>query len=78
MNSITTDRHNLYITNANKIALCAFDDKRYYLSDGISSYAYGHYKTGHKRKQPLEKPLKSYIEISERETTRDLTEQLDT
>ena len=58
--------------------MCAFDDKRYYLSGGISSYAYGHYKTGHKRKQPLEKPRRSYIEISERETTRDLTEQLDT
>ena len=32
---------------------------------------------GHKRKQPLEKPLKSHIEISECETTRDLAEQLD-
>ena len=76
--SITSDKHTLNITESNKIALSAFDDKRYYLSDGVRSYAYGHYKIGHKRKQPLEKPLESYIEISECETTRDLTEQLDT
>ena len=76
--SKTSDKHTLNITESNKIAFSAFDDKRYYLSDGISSYAYGHYKIGHKRKQPLEKPLKSYIEISECEITRYLTEQLDT
>ena len=78
LTSITSDKHTLNITESNKIALSAFDDKRYYLSDGISSYAYGHYKIEYKRKQTLEKPLKSYIEISECETTRDLTEQLDT
>ena len=75
--SITSDKHTLNKTESNKIALSAFDDKRY-LSDGVRSYAYGHYKIGHKGKQPLEKSLKSYIEISECETTRDLTEQLDT
>ena len=52
--SITSDKHTLNITESNKIALSAFDDKRYYLSDGIRSYAYGHYKIGHKRKQTLE------------------------
>ena len=51
MNSITTDRHNLYIKEANKFALCAFDDKRYNLSDGICSYAYGHYKIGQKQEK---------------------------
>ena len=76
--SITSDKHTLNITESNKIAVSAFDDKRYYLSDGMSSYAYGHYKIGHKRKQALEKPLKCYTEISECETTRDLTEQLNT
>ena len=76
--SITSDKHTVNITESNKIALSVFDDKRYYLSDGISSYAYGHYKIGQKRKQPSEKPQKSYIEISECETARDLTEQLDT
>ena len=50
--SIISDKHSVNITESNKIALSAFDDKRYYLSDGISSYAYGHYKIGHKRKQP--------------------------
>ena len=33
--SITSDKHTLNITESNKIALSAFDDKRYYLSDGI-------------------------------------------
>ena len=51
--SITSDKHTLNLTESNKIAFSAFDDKRYYLSDGISSYACGHYKIGHKRKQPL-------------------------
>ena len=32
------------MTEVNKIALSAFDDKRYYLADGIHSLAYGHYK----------------------------------
>jgi len=27
-----------------KIGLSAYDDKRYILEDGISSYAYGHYR----------------------------------
>jgi len=27
-----------------KIGLSAYDDKRYILDDGISSYAYGHYR----------------------------------
>ncbi|XP_075252035.1 uncharacterized protein LOC142344333 [Convolutriloba macropyga] len=78
LTSITSDKHTHNITESNEIALSAFDNKRYYLGDGISSYAYGHYKIGHKRKQPSEKPQKSYIEISECETTRYLTEQLDT
>ena len=38
--SITSDKHTLNITESNKIALSAFDDKFYYLSDGIRSYAY--------------------------------------
>ena len=29
----------------NKVSLSAYDDKRYILDDGITSYAYGHYKT---------------------------------
>ena len=40
--SITSDKHTLNITESNKIALSAFDDKRYYLSDGVRSYAFGH------------------------------------
>ena len=28
----------------NKVGLCCYDNKRYILDDGITSYAYGHYK----------------------------------
>ena len=27
-----------------KVGLCAYDNKRYLLDDGIESYAYGHYR----------------------------------
>ena len=36
--------HQLYIDTIQKKCLSAFDDKRYILEDGVSSYAYGHYK----------------------------------
>jgi len=44
MNMIRSDHHKLYTINQTKITLSPFDDKRYLLSDGISSLAYGHYK----------------------------------
>ena len=75
--SITSDKHTLNITESNKIALSAFDDKRYYLSDGVRSYAYGHYKIGHKQKKLSGKNSRSYIEVIEREIIGDLAEQLD-
>ena len=36
--------HELYTIEVSKIGLSCFDDKRYILSDGFTSYAYGHYK----------------------------------
>jgi hypothetical protein len=27
-----------------KVGLCCYDNKRYLLDDGITSYSYGHYK----------------------------------
>jgi len=44
MKVIRSEKHNMYTMLINKISLSAFDDKRYILNDGISSYAYGHYK----------------------------------
>ena len=75
--SITNDKHTLNITQSNKIDLSAFDDKLYYLSDGIRSYAYGHYKIGQEQKKHQERTLMSNVEMNEREIIGDLAEQLD-
>ena len=45
MRTIRSDHHNVYTYEMNKIALSAFDDKRWILEDGVSTLAYGHYKT---------------------------------
>ena len=42
MNTIRSDHHRLSSYQLNKISLSCFDDKRYILEDGITSYAYGH------------------------------------
>ena len=44
MLSMRSKLHSVFVTEVNKIALSAFDDKRFYLADGIHSLAYGHYK----------------------------------
>jgi len=45
MNAIRSIKHQLYTVEMNKVSLSAYDDKRWIKSDGISSYAHGHYKT---------------------------------
>ena len=42
MKTIRSDCHQISSYEINKISLSPFDDKSYILSDGISSYAYGH------------------------------------
>ena len=37
-------QHNVTTIKQRKLALNAFDDKRYLLADGVSTLAYGHYK----------------------------------
>jgi hypothetical protein len=44
MKIIRSEKHRVYTMTTNKISLSAYDDKRYLLDDGITSYAYGHYK----------------------------------
>ena len=43
MNGIRSQKHVLYSMKQNKRTLCAYDDKRYILEDGITSLPYGHY-----------------------------------
>ena len=45
MNQIRSERHEIYSIKLNKIGLSPYDDKRYILNDGMSTLAYGHYKT---------------------------------
>ena len=50
MNTIRSDRHQISSYQINKISLSPFDGKRYILSDGISSYAYGHLNINQEKK----------------------------
>ena len=43
MRSIRSDHHVVSSYEINKTSLSCFDDKRYILRDGITSYAYGYY-----------------------------------
>jgi hypothetical protein len=44
MNIIKSTNHHIYTEQINKVGLCAYDDKRYILANGIDTLAYGHYK----------------------------------
>ena len=44
MKTIRSHNHQLGSYEINKVSLSCFDDKRYIHENGISSYAYGHYK----------------------------------
>ena len=39
-----TANHNIYTYEQEKTCLCAFDDKRYILNDGITTHAFGHFR----------------------------------
>ena len=45
MHFIKSIKHNVSTIEVNKICLSSFDNKRYLLDDGITSLAFGHYKT---------------------------------
>ena len=45
MNFIKSMKHQVNTIEMTKVALSCYDNKRYILDDGITSYAYGHYKT---------------------------------
>ena len=44
MKTIRSENHQLGSYEINKVSLSCFDDKRYILEDGMTSYAYGHVK----------------------------------
>ena len=41
MNTIRSESHQINSYHINKVSLSPYDDKRYLLDDGITSYAYG-------------------------------------
>ena len=43
MKTIRSEYHQISSYQINKVSLSPFDDKRYILDDGITSYAYGHH-----------------------------------
>ena len=45
MKMIRSDAHKLFTYRTDKIALSAFDNKRWIMDDGVSTLAHGHYKT---------------------------------
>lgn len=44
MNTIRSNKHKLGSYEINNISLSCFDDRRFIHENGISSFAYGHYK----------------------------------
>jgi hypothetical protein len=44
MHTFRSENHDIYSLEQNKVSLRPYDDKRYLLEDGITSYAYGHYR----------------------------------
>ena len=47
MKLIRSIKHQLYTLEMNKVSLSAYDDKRWIMKGGITSYAYGHYRISH-------------------------------
>eukprot|EP01052_Picozoa_sp_SAG31_P017937 SAG31_NODE_1250_length_9118_cov_4.047344_6_plen_375_part_00 len=43
---IRSQKHQIHSYEISKVGLCAFDNKRYLLDDGISSLPYGHHRIG--------------------------------
>ena len=50
---LTSKKHKVIINKVNKVALSPFDNKQFYLENGIDSYAFGHHRTGQKQFRPV-------------------------
>ena len=44
MKMIRSFDHKIYTVSVNKVSLSAYDDKRHIQDDGVTSYAYGHFR----------------------------------
>ena len=42
--TIRSNKHQVQSLEINKVGLCAYDNKRHLLADGITSYSYGHHR----------------------------------
>jgi len=51
-NSIRAIKHVVHSIEIKKVGLCCYDNKRYLLDDGITSYSYGHHKIPSKKSMP--------------------------
>ena len=55
--TITSQKHAVKTQEVNKLCLSAFDDKRYILSDGVSTLAHGHFRIPRLNAEAKEKLL---------------------
>ena len=53
MKMIRSFDHDIYTVNVTKVSLSAYDDKRYIQEDGITSYAYGHFRIVEQQQDPI-------------------------
>ena len=53
MKMIRSFDHDIYTVNVTKISLSAYDDKRFIKEDGITSYAYGHFRIDELKQNPI-------------------------
>lgn len=60
--TIRSDKHQLFTRKISKLSLTPYDNKRYILEDGVSTFAYGHHKI---MKKKLKKKLNKYKDNEE-------------
>ena len=60
---LTSKKHKVIINEVNKVRLSPFANKRFYMENGIDSYAFGHHRTGKKQFRPVFTKTVSFDQI---------------